>query len=813
MLLSLEWLSEYIDLDLSDPALPGRLAHDLLMNGLEAEVIERSGKNLDRLLVAEVLSAKKHPNADKLKLCRVHDGEGERQIVCGAPNVAAGQKVVLAPPGITLPGGMEIKPARIRGEESEGMLCSERELEIGDDHSGIIVLDPSLGAGGSAGPVLGLDDVILEISVTPNRGDCLSLIGVAREVSAILGQPLKLPPVEVEEALGESADALCGVEILDTDKCPRYVARVIQGVRIGPSPAWMQQRLRAAGMRPISNVVDVTNYVMLSLGQPLHAFDIATLAGRKIVVRRWKKDDGPFTTLDGLERRMSEADLMICDAERPVAIGGVMGGQNSEINNDTEDILLESAYFAPSTIRATRRSLNISTEASYRFERGIDPEGTRRAADWAVELIRQTGGGQIAGGAVDVYPTPAAPITVRLRTERASELLGIKVGPSDVRQGLEALGMAVKEVDGSALDVDVPLFRHDIEREIDLIEELARRIGYEKIPSRLPATSVPPERPPVLNRFEKEIRESMISAGYCEALNYSFVSQLALEKLGNAGDDMIPLQNPISIEMNVMRTTLLAGLIGNAEMNLNRGVEELRIFEIGRTYHRRAGEKLPTEVRRVAALISDSSPEALWPDGKSPGGEAEIPGRLFDLKGALERVRLQLRVPEFEFSPLLDEGSPYNLLSSAIVLSGSARVGVIGSLGKNTLDSWGIGQSLYVFELDLEVFAAVKPLPRRLQAVPRFPASLRDLAIVVGEDVSHGSVSEHLKASGGDLLNSATLFDIYQDAALLAAGKKSLAYSFVFRDPERTLNDAEVDKLFWDIVKDLENHFGARIRG
>lgn len=813
MLLSLEWLSEYIDLDLSDLVLPGRLAHDLLMNGLEAEVIERPGKNLDRLLVAEVLSAEKHPNADKLKLCRVHDGEGERRIVCGAPNVAAGQKVVLAPPGVTLPGGMEIRPARIRGEESEGMLCSERELEIGDDHFGIIVLDSSSERGGSAAPVLGLDDVIFEISVTPNRGDCLSMMGVAREVSAILGQPLKLPPVEVEEALGESTDALCGVEILDADKCPRYVARVIKGVRIGPSPAWMQRRLRAAGMRPISNVVDVTNYVMLSLGQPLHAFDITTLAGGKIVVRRWKEEDGSFTTLDGQERRMIGEDLMICDAERPVAIGGVMGGQNSEINPDTEDILLESAYFAPSTIRATRRRLNISTEASYRFERGVDPAGTRRAADWAIELIRQTGGGQIAGGAVDVHPVPAAPISIRLRTERASELLGIKVGPSEVRQGLEALGMTVKETDGSSLDVDVPLFRHDIEREIDLIEELARRIGYEKIPSRLPATSVPPERPPVLNRFEREIRESMISAGFCEALNYSFVSQSALEKLGNAGGDMIPLRNPLSAEMNVMRTTLLAGLIGNAEMNLNRGVEEVRIFEIGRTYHRKAGEKLPIEVRRAAALISDSSPEALWPDGKSPGGEAMLPGRLFDMKGVLERLGRQLRVPDFEFSPLLDEGSPYDLHSSAIVLSGSAQVGVIGSLEKNILDSWGVRQSLYAFELDLEVFSAIAPLPRRLQAVPRFPASLRDLAIVVGEDVAHGSVSERLRASGGELLKSATLFDIYQDAALGADGEKSLAYSLVFRDPERTLNDAEVDKLFWDIVKDLENHFGARIRG
>jgi len=811
MLLSVEWLADYIDLDLSDQSLPERLANAILMSGIEVELLKRSGAGLESLVVAEVLSADKHPSADKLKLCRVNDGAGERQIVCGAPNVAAGQKVVLAPPGVTLPGEMKIRAVRIRGEESQGMLCSERELGIGDDHSGIIVLDAECSNGDPAAPLIGLDDAIFEVSITPNRGDCLSILGVAREVSAILGIPLTPPRWEVAEGPGERTEALCGVEILDQDKCPRYAARVVRGVRMGSSPTWMQRRLRAAGMRPINNVVDVTNYVMLSLGQPLHAFDMTTLEGRRIVVRRWRPEDGPFTTLDGQERKMVEDDLMICDAGRPVAIGGIMGGVNTEISDSTEEILLESAFFSPSTIRGTRRRLNISTEASYRFERGVDPAGTRRAADWAIELIRQVGGGRIAGGAVDVHPAPAVPLTVRLRPERVSKLLGMDIGPSEIRRELEALGMAVQEIEGGAFEVKVPVFRHDIDREIDLIEEVARRKGYDALPSVLPATSAPPERLPRLAQLEKDARERMISAGFCEVLNYSFVSRSDLEKLGAAGNP-VSLRNPLSADMDVMRTTLLAGLLANTAMNLNRGAEDIRIFEVGRTFHENPQERLPKEVRRIAALMSGAPSAALWPDPPSPVGDEILPARLFDLKGALEQMGQRLRLPEFQFRPAGDASSGFDSNAAAAVFSGESAVGTIGRLKDSIQESWGIRQDIYVFELDIEALAGIDRPPVRLNDITRFPASLRDLAIVVKDEVTHDAVEEIIRRIGGDLLESARLFDIYRHPDQIGEGEKSLAYSLIYRHPERTLNDEEVDEIFWKTVDCLEKGLGGRLR-
>jgi len=812
MLLSLEWLADYIELDLSDQSLPERLANAILMSGIEVELLKRPGGGLKSLVVAEVLSVDKHPNSDRLKLCRVDHGIGELQIVCGAPNVMVGQKVVLAPPGVTLPVGMEIKPVWIRGEESRGMLCSERELGIGDDHSGIIVLGTECSKGDPAVPLLCLDDTIFDVSITPNRGDCLSVLGVAREVSAILGIPLTFPRWEVDEEQGERADSLCSVKILDPDKCPRYVARVIRGVRIGSSPAWMQRRLRAAGMRPINNVVDVTNYVMFSLGQPLHAFDLTTLEGSRIIVRRWQPEDGLFTTLDGEKRKMVTDDLMICDAERQVAIGGIMGGLNSEITELTEDILLESAFFSPSTIRSTRRRLNISTEASYRFERGVDPTGARRAADWAIELIRQTGGGQIARGVVDIQPVPATPRSVRLRPERVSKLLGIDIKPPEIRRDLEALGMEIHKLEGGTLGVKIPMFRVDIEREIDLIEEVARRKGYDALPSKLPATSILPKRQPRLGQLEKCAREAMISAGFCEVLNYSFISRSDLEKLGLDTEGSVTLRNPLSAEMGVMRTTLLAGLLTNTAMNLNRGAEEIRIFEIGRTFHETPGERLPKEVSRIAALISGAPPVSLWPESPSSVGDEILPGRLFDLKGALERLGQRLRLPEFQFRPGRDEFSELDPNVAAMVFSGKSAVGTIGRLKGSIQNFWGIRQHIYTFELDVEALGGIERPPIRLNDIMRFPASFRDLAVVVKDDVAHFEVEEIIRRVGGDLLESVRLFDIYRHLDQIGEGKKSLAYSLVYRHLERTLNDEEVNEVFWNTVKHLERGLGGRLR-
>jgi len=808
MRVSLEWIADYVELDLADRDLPGRIAEGLLLVGLEVEGVERPGQGLGGLVVAEVLGVVPHPRADRLKLCRVRDGEGERRVVCGAPNVASGQRVVLARPGAVLPGGEAVEAVRIRGELSEGMILSERELGLGEDHTGILVLAGSPPAGSPAAAALGLDDVIFDISVTPNRADCLSALGVAREVAALLGKPLRIPEVKVEEDPEVRAEDLCGVEILDPEKCPRYVARAIRGVRIGPSPAWIERRLRSAGMRPINNVVDVTNYVMLSLGQPLHAFDMDRLAGPRIVVRRWRPADGPFRTLDGQERPMCEDDLMICDAGRPVAIGGVMGGEDSEVGEETRDILLESAYFAPATIRRTRRRLGLSTEASYRFERGVDPRGTARAAAWAAELIRRTAGGRVARGEVDVHPKPAAPARVRLRSARVAGLLGAKVGREEIRRELEALGMGVREADGGVFEVEVPTFRPDVDREIDLVEEVARRLGYDRIPSELPPGRSPAARPGGLRALEGAARDAMVSAGFCEAINYSFVSGAALGRL--CPEAAVPLRNPLSAEMDVLRTILLAGLLGNAALNLNRGMEEVRLFEIGRIFHQ--GSPLPTEETHLAALLTEGAPAALWPAGPAPGGEAQLPPVLFDLKGALERLGRLLRLPAFTFEPIEGDAGPVEPGACAWVRAGDAVVGAIGLLRRETLDGWGIRARTAAFEVDLGALAAVERPPARLEPLPRYPANLRDLAVVVREETPSASVEAVIREGGGALLESAHLFDIYRGPDLVQAGEKSLAYSLVFRRPDRTLTDAEVNGAFDAIVGLLARRLEARLR-
>ena len=802
MRISLEWLADFIDLDLEDAELPERLANGLLLAGLEVEALERPEAAFDGLVVAEVLSVEPHPNADRLKICRVADGAGERSVVCGAPNVATGRRVVLAKPGVRMPGGMKVEVAQIRGERSEGMICSERELGLGTDHSGIMVLSDAPAVGSDAAELLGLNDVIFDISITPNRADCLSVLGVAREAAALLGTSLRAPEISVEEDENTSAASVCAVEILDPDKCPRYAARIIQGVEIGSSPGWMARRLRAAGMRPINNVVDVTNYVMLSLGQPLHAFDLHRLAEHKIIVRRWAGSDGPFTTLDGQQREMDDEDLMICDGEKPVAIGGVMGGLYSEVGDDTHDILLESAYFTPQTIRRTRRRLGMSTEASYRFERGVDPSGTVRAADLAAEFIRRTAGGAIAQGAVDTHPAPIAPKQVPIRVARASSLLGVSLDAPRVRESLESLGLLVNEKEDGVFSVEVPTFRPDIEREVDLIEEVGRRVGYENIPATLPASGNPAARPTRARSLELQARRIMVAGGLSEAINYSFVSREALRSMGWLDEQMVALRNPLSGEMDVLRTTLLAGLLANVAHNLSRGVSEIRLFELGRSFHPVDGEALPDQVLRLAGVVVGN---AASQDGVS------LPGALSELKGVLERFLESLGLENLLFEPL---GAAPGWEPSAVsrLMAGEAALGHVGLVAPEALGVRDIEAGVAAFEINLAALAEIDSAVRRLTPLPRYPASLRDLAVVVDAARTNGEIEEIIRQSGGDWLESVDLFDVYQDPALKASGEKSLAYSLVFRNLEATLTDEQVGEAFNGIVGALGARLGARLR-
>ncbi len=802
MRISLEWLADYIDLDLEDANLPERLANGLLLAGLEVEALERPEASFDGLVVAEVLSVDPHPNADRLKLCRVADGGGERSVVCGAPNVAEGRRVVLATPGVRMPGGMKVEVARIRGEQSEGMICSERELGLGTDHSGIMVLGGGPDVGSDAAELLGLNDVIFDISITPNRADCLSVLGVAREAAALLGTSLRAPEITVKEDESTPASSVCAVEIWDPDKCPRYAARIIQGVKIGSSPGWMARRLRAAGMRPINNVVDVTNYVMLSLGQPLHAFDLHRLAEHKIIVRRWAGSDGPFTTLDGQKREMDDEDLMICDGEKPVAIGGVMGGLFSEVSDDTRDILLESAYFTPQTIRRTRRRLGMSTEASYRFERGVDPSGTVRAADLAAELIRQTAGGVIARGVVDAHPAPVAPKQVPIRVSRASSLLGVPLDGPRVKESLESLGLLVRDKEDGVFSVEVPTFRPDIEREIDLIEEVARRVGYENIPATLPASGSPAARPTRTRTLELQARRIMVAGGFSEALNYSFISRESLQSMGWRDEQMVALRNPLSGEMDVLRTTLVAGLLANVGHNLSRGVGEIRLFELGRSFHPANGEVLPDQMLRVAGVVVGSAASR---DGVS------LPEALSELKGVLERFLESLGLENLLFESV-DAAPGWEPSAVSKVLAGEVALGHVGLVAPEALVIRDIETGVAAFEINLAALADIDPAPRRLTPLPRYPASLRDLAVVVNAVRTNGEIEDVIHQAGGDWLESVHLFDVYQDAALKDSGEKSLAYSLVFRHPEATLTDEHVSEAFDGIVGALSARLGARLR-
>ncbi|MCX5837172.1 MAG: phenylalanine--tRNA ligase subunit beta, partial [Deltaproteobacteria bacterium] len=570
MQVSLKWLKDYVDVDMP----PEDLAERLTMTGLEVDSLRRIEPAFSGVRVARIISLRPHPQADQLSLCEVATGDAIYPVVCGATNIRVGDIVPLAQVGATLPGGDVIRSARIRGEVSEGMLCSEEELGIGGDAAGIMILPSDLPLGKELADALDLYDTVLDIGVTPNRSDCLSMVGVAREVAAVTGKDLRYPPSVVAEN-DEEIRGITSVSIEDPDLCPRYTARVIQNVRIGPSPFWMRRRLEAVGLRSINNIVDVTNFVMMELGQPLHAFDFRFLEEGRIVVRRSRAGE-IFVSLDEKERVLRADTLMICDGVKPVAIGGVMGGLNSEIQDDTETILLESAYFNPLSIRRTSRALAMGTDAAFRFERGIDPEGVIRALDRAAGLMAELSGGTVCRGVIDQYPEMVATAKdIPLRLDRIRDILGVAVEEAVVVRILGNLKMTVEPAGEGIFRVTPPTCRVDIAREIDLIEEIARVHGYDRVPATLPAVSVVAGAADGKNTVEARVREIMTGAGYQEVINYSFVSADAVDQLGLLETDerrlQVQIRNPLTEEQAVMRTTLVQSLLSNVRRNADVG--------------------------------------------------------------------------------------------------------------------------------------------------------------------------------------------------------------------------------------------------
>lgn len=802
MQISLKWLRDYVECDLS----PAELAERLTMAGLEVDAIREIAPAFSGVRTAKILSLRRHPDADKLSLCEVTTGEQSFPIVCGAGNIRVGDVVPLAMVGAVLPGGDVIRSSRIRGEASEGMLCSEAELAIGDAAAGVMVLPEGSPLGRDLGELLDLHDTVLDISVTPNRSDCLSMVGMAREVAAITGGQLRYPRCDVAEG-GEEIRSLTSVTILDPDLCPRYTARVIKGVRVGASPFWMRRRLEALGLRSINNIVDVTNFVMLELGQPLHAFDYRFLAEGRIVVRRAREGE-PFISLDGKERLLKAGTLLICDGVKPVAIGGVMGGLNSEVKDDTTTVLLESAYFHPPSIRRTSRALAMGTDAAFRFERGIDPEGVLRALDRAASLMAELAGGTVCRGVIDEYPQPIESArNIALRTDRVREILGRGVPEPEMVAVLRKLEMAVEPAGEGRFLVTPPSCRIDITREIDLIEEIARLSGYDQVTATLPAVAGVAAAPPPARRLEEQLRAVLTGAGYNEVINYSFVSADAVDRLGLAPDDarrtQVRIRNPLTEEHAVLRTTLCYSLLLNAKRNAAAGNLSLKIFETGRTFIARGEGQQPQEENRLACLISGLRFEDRW-------DTPEQPVDFYDLKGAVENLLAALRVPALSFKA--GQGEPFlHPGKSCGVFSGDTRIGFIGEAHPDLLARMDLTGAVVVCELGLDLLGTLVSPCVSFRSMPRFPSSSRDVAFLVRREIEAAELLRIATATPEELLEKVHIFDVYEGKNI-PAGMKSLGLRFSYRSAERTLTDEAVNGVHDRIVRRIVETAGAAIR-
>lgn len=807
MQISLKWLNDYVQCP------PGEeLARRLTMAGLEIEGFTRLGQGLEGVVVALIKESVQHPNADKLSVTQIDAGaNGVLQVVCGAKNYQVGDKVPLATVGSKLPNGMAIKKAALRGVDSFGMLCSARELGLSEDASGLMILDPSLPVGMPIVRALGLDDTLLEVNVTPNRPDALSHLGIAREVAALTGQPVRYP----EATLAESARAIetvAEVRIEAEDRCPRYAARVIEGVKVGPSPQWLQDRLKACGVRSINNLVDVTNYVLLEWGHPLHAFDLDKLAGGAIVVRTARAGE-TLKTLDGKERQLDADDLVIADADRAQAIAGVMGGGDSEVTEGTTRVLLESASFLPSTVRRSSKRHGLHTEASHRFERGTDIDAVPRALDRAAALIAELCGGSVGKGVIDAYPGEQEKKQVRLRAGAVSKLLGAEVPEAEVARILTALGFT----QNGSEQWQVPSFRVDVDREEDLIEEVARIWGYDRIPSVLPRgpKDIVPESPEM--QVERRIREALAGAGMMEIVSYAFVTPQDLpwttireyEALGTEVD-AIALQNPLSVEQSAMRTSLYAGLLRTLSHNLRHAAAEtVRLYEWGRSYHKdpEGGENhrpVAKEVLRVAGVLHGLRLGRHW---TAPDARLDF----FDAKGAVEAVLAQLGIDKARFVPA--ELSPYHPRACAKVwLENGVTLGTVGELHPRTARALDLPEGIFLFDLEVNRLRKAGVLKPRYQALTKFPSVLRDLAVVVDATLTSEEVRKVILDAGGALVDDARVFDVYVGKPI-PEGRKNLAFALSYRADDRTLTDAEVNEAHQRIVAEVNRRLGGSLRG
>jgi phenylalanyl-tRNA synthetase beta chain len=859
MKVTLNWLKQYIDFDWS----PEQLAERLTMLGLEVEATQKLGGEFEGIVVAQVITKDKHPNADKLTVCRVNDGKGERQIVCGATNFKPGDKVPLILPGATLPAKLgeeplTIKVGKIRGIESYGMMCSPKELGLSDDGEGLLILRDDALVGQPFAEYIGRGstDVVYDLEVTPNRPDLNSVIGIAREIAAVTGNPLRIPevPTSIEcPTSGIHAADLVAVRIEDPDLCPRYTARVVLGVKIGPSPHWLRTTLEKVGIRSISNVVDVTNYVMMEIGQPLHAFDYRLISRGKsivglederlgaaarsqprrcngstptIVVRRAQPGE-LFVTLDGQKRTLTGDMLLIADECKGIALAGVMGGENSEINDQTVDVLIESAYFKPSNIRMTSKALGLRTDASYRFERGADIQINDWASRRCAQLILETAGGKLATGMVDVYPQPFMPRQITLRHDKVNELLGIRLKPEEIDYYLGQLGLKKVSCKPRPVDVpsaagpatfQIPTWRVDLKRETDLIEEVERLHGVEKVPPTPPRAAMGANPFDAVHDQIAEVRRILTGLGLDEAQGQTLISRSAADlalpsgacepsgqahSATNAEALAVLLSNPLSSDMNALRPSLLPGLLDSLRHNLAHQNEDVALFEVGRVFSQTEGRI--REERRVAIVITGQRQAPFW-----SGSERRAAFDIYDLKGLVEEfldqfgLRGVVYIKRPERTPLFQE-------SAVISLGGKLPLGEMGQVVATVARRYDLKGGVFLGEMSLDQLIARRNLAKTFKPLPLFPSIRRDVAMIVPEATTHEAVLNAVKQARPAHLTEVELFDVFRGRNV-PAGEKSVAYAFVYRSAERTLTDAEVNAAHNRLVEQLKHALKAVIR-
>ncbi|MBI1931702.1 MAG: phenylalanine--tRNA ligase subunit beta [Ignavibacteriales bacterium] len=798
MIVSLNWLKEYVDLNgisVKD------IVDKLTTSGSEVEeVIDRSSE-FENITIAKVEDVKKHPNADKLSVCKVNDGTKIYDVVCGAPNVKAGQTVAFAKVGAVIPNGkFEIKEAKIRGEKSSGMICAEDELGLSDDHSGIMILDENLKIGQPLAKALNMDDVILEVAITPNRSDELSHIGLARDLSAIFNRSLTIPKIKTSYMLVDK-NKFAEIKIENLSACPRYCGIVVKNVKVDESPKWLKDRLTGIGLRPINNIVDITNFVLHEVGQPLHAFDLDKISGSEIVVKNFS-GEGKFTTLDSKERNMRSSDLMICDAEKPVAIAGVMGGENSEVTSTTKNILIESAYFNPSSIRKTAKRLGLSSDASYRFERGIDPNGTLAAGLRTAELIKEIAGGEIINEIIDIYPNKIEPKLLSVRFSRIERILGFKISNENVKSIFMGLKFDITKESDDLLEVKVPTFRNDIEREIDLVEEIIRIYGLDEIPP-VQKISLSLDKKVDETDFENSIRNKFTALEFNEVICNSLLSE---EKIID-GKNPIKVLNPQSTEMSTLRTSLLPGILMNISRNLKVKENDLMFFEIGQVFSKKNYEIKSfedfEENQNLTFAVCGERINSTWYQ-KSQNFD------IYDLIGINDNIIEQLNI-----NAKIEK--KYNLESNVCEFGfeqriGSNVIGTGGKLKKEILEKFEISKDVYFAEYNLSQLRKLDKLVRKSQPLLKYPKVFRDFSFILDKKITYSEVLNTIKDSSSKLLKNVNLFDIFESETL-GSDKISLAFQLEYFDETKTLREDEIDVEFWKTIEAVKTKFNAELRG